>query len=148
MTNSITFDTNLLIYFVDSVDPVKHHIAKRIVDSCYYARSPLPLQCLGEFYRAATRKKFLTAAAAAQIVTQAQAAMLIVPSSTEDLIEAMQVYQQHNVPFWDAMLCATARRAGCTLLLSEDLQDGREINGLTIRNPFKLSIAELEKLLA
>ena len=31
----------------------------------------------------------------------------------------------------------SARRAGCAELLTEDLQDGRRIDGLVIRNPFK-----------
>lgn len=46
------------------------------------------------------------------------------------------------------MLWATARRAGCRLLLSEDLQDGRFLGGVLFRNPFAMSDAEVELLLA
>jgi predicted nucleic acid-binding protein len=39
--------------------------------------------------------------------------------------------------FYDALIVASALEAGCTTLLSEDIQDGRVIDGrLTIRNPF------------
>ena len=38
--------------------------------------------------------------------------------------------------FWDAMLWTTARQAGCRLLLSEDLQDGQTLGGVTCVNPF------------
>ena len=34
------------------------------------------------------------------------------------------------------MLWATARRAGCRLLLSEDFQDGRDLGGVLFANPF------------
>ncbi len=34
------------------------------------------------------------------------------------------------------MLWATARRAGCRLLLSEDFQDGRDLGGVLFLNPF------------
>ena len=34
------------------------------------------------------------------------------------------------------MIVAAALTAGCSLLLSEDLQSGQRIEGLTIRNPF------------
>jgi predicted nucleic acid-binding protein len=38
--------------------------------------------------------------------------------------------------FWDAMLWASARRAGVRHLLTEDLQDGFALQGVTFINPF------------
>jgi predicted nucleic acid-binding protein len=38
--------------------------------------------------------------------------------------------------YWDALLIATAAEAGCTLILSEDLQDGSTLGGVGIHNPF------------
>ncbi len=49
----------------------------------------------------------------------------------------------HGWPFWDAMIWATAKRAGCRLLLSEDGQDGRTLGGVTIVNPFAVSPSPL-----
>jgi predicted nucleic acid-binding protein len=34
------------------------------------------------------------------------------------------------------MLWATARRAGCRLIVTEDFQDGRELRGVWFVNPF------------
>jgi predicted nucleic acid-binding protein len=39
-------------------------------------------------------------------------------------------------PTPDERLHRHQRAAGCDTLLTEDLQDGRRINGLTIINPF------------
>jgi predicted nucleic acid-binding protein len=38
--------------------------------------------------------------------------------------------------YWDALLIATAAEAGCTLILTEDLQDGSTLSGVSIHNPF------------
>jgi predicted nucleic acid-binding protein len=42
-----------------------------------------------------------------------------------------------TVSFWDALIIDAAIAGGATTLYSEDLQDGLEIDGLTIRNPFR-----------
>jgi predicted nucleic acid-binding protein len=39
--------------------------------------------------------------------------------------------------YWDAAIVAAARLLGCNELLSEDLQDGRSIDGILLRNPFR-----------
>ena len=42
----------------------------------------------------------------------------------------------YGYSFDDALIVAAALGAGCTRLLSEDMQDGHRIEGLTIANPF------------
>ena len=41
------------------------------------------------------------------------------------------------MPFWDAMLWASAQRAGVRHLLTEDLQDGFALQGVKFVNPFE-----------
>ena len=38
--------------------------------------------------------------------------------------------------FWDCVVCAAAIAAGAKVLLTEDVQDGRTIEGLRLINPF------------
>ena len=54
-----------------------------------------------------------------------------------DLAVAVIAVEQHGLSFWDAMLWATARRAGCRVLLSEDFQDGRDLGGILFVNPLE-----------
>ena len=49
---------------------------------------------------------------------------------------ALTVAQQGRSSFWDGMLIATAIRAGCSFLLSEDMHDGARFDGITVLNPF------------
>jgi predicted nucleic acid-binding protein len=144
----VTVDTNILIYAVDVDADSKHALAAHIVKFLSEQKSVLPLQCLTEFYRATTKKRRFAAAEAASFVQQFRASMLIIPAAIEDLAPAMHIHQQHKIQFFDALLIATTRRAGCTVFLSEDLQDGRNFDGVTVRNPFVLSSEELNKLLS
>ena len=136
MTN-LTVDTNILIYSVDPTDAVKHAIAKTLMASVYLGGGPLPLQCLTEFYAVCAKKAHLaTSNRIAEVVADASQSMQIFPASHEDLLAAMKIHQQHRIQFFDALLLATARRAGCRIILSEDVQDGRDYDGITVRNPF------------
>jgi predicted nucleic acid-binding protein len=133
----LTVDTNILIYSIDPTDEVKHTIAKTVMAEVYLRGGPLPLQCLTEFYAACTRKAHLaTSHRIAEVVANASESMQIFPASHEDLFAAMQIHQQHRIQFFDALLLATARRAVCKVMLSEDVQDGHDYDGITVRNPF------------
>jgi predicted nucleic acid-binding protein len=48
----------------------------------------------------------------------------------------MRAVGRHRLSFWDAMLWATAKRAGCRVLFTEDLQDGRRLEGVLFVDPF------------
>ena len=62
-----------------------------------------------------------------------------------DLERATALLQTINLQFFDALIVAVAIRAEATILLSEDMHDGLEIDGLRIINPF---VAANDALLA
>jgi predicted nucleic acid-binding protein len=62
--------------------------------------------------------------------------MLVEAATPDDLSQAMRAVAVYRIGFWDAMLWATARRAGVQTLFSEDFQDGQTIEGVRILNPF------------
>ena len=45
--------------------------------------------------------------------------------------------EQAMLSFWDALVVVSAARSGATVLYTEDLNDGQEILGVRIRNPFR-----------
>jgi predicted nucleic acid-binding protein len=49
---------------------------------------------------------------------------------------AVRLASDHNLSFYDALIIASALEAECDILFSEDLQDGRRFEALTVRNPF------------
>jgi predicted nucleic acid-binding protein len=49
---------------------------------------------------------------------------------------AVQIAERYGYHIFDSLVIAAALEAGCSVLYSEDLQDGQVIQGLTIQNPF------------
>lgn len=140
----ISLDTNILIYSVDRAAGDRHETAANLVERSVRARNCVqPLQSLCEFFNVATRKIGLDAAAAAEVVARWQAAVPVEPASGDDLRNAIRAVREHGLSFWDALLWATVRRVGVDLLLSEDLQDRRTIEGVRILNPFAARNARL-----
>ena len=95
-----------------------------------------PLQSLCEFFNVVTRKIGIGAPAASAFVEAWQAVIPVEPATLGDLADARRAVAEHGLSFWDAMLWATVRRIGVRLLLSEDFQDGRTIEGVRIVDPF------------
>ena len=133
--SSASLDTNILIYAADSSAPEKQQICSDLVEYFISVRGRLPLQCLNEFYSLTTRRPLLRPAQARMIVERFLGSLVIVPSTISDTVLAMQMQEQHNIQFFDALLLATALNAGCTTFFSEDMQDGRAYMGITVRNP-------------
>jgi predicted nucleic acid-binding protein len=42
----------------------------------------------------------------------------------------------HRLQLWDCVVCVASAQAGAKVLLTEDMQDGRVIDGLRLINPF------------
>ena len=144
----ITFDTNVFFYAVDDNAGWKTERALYVIERTDPRRSFVVLQTLGELCFSVGRKKPELLPTAHRVVRDVMAFFDITAAGRHDLTEALVAQQEHGLPFWDAMLWATARRAGCSLLLTEDLQDGRVLGGVTFRNPFTMSLPELEALLS
>jgi predicted nucleic acid-binding protein len=53
---------------------------------------------------------------------------------------ALDLATEHKLQFWDALILNVAADAGCSLLLSEDMQDGFAWRGVTVVNPFAVKI--------
>lgn len=132
-----SLDSNILVYAVDRNADAR----RREVSLALMARAPrrdciLTLQSLTEFFFATTRKQLLSPREASGFVGDWLEVFRVCPNAADDLLEAMRVLERHSISFWDAMLWATARRAGCAAILSEDFQDGRVLHGVRFINPF------------
>ena len=50
---------------------------------------------------------------------------------------ALSISSEPGISFYDALIVASATAAGSARLLTEDLQHGRRIGGVEVRNPFR-----------
>lgn len=131
-----TFDTNILVYAVDRDAGDRHHIALELVKRSRGLDCIITLQALAELFRALTGKGKLSPDRAQNIVQAWRDVAPVFAADDMCLVDAMDAVVAHSWSFWDAMMWATAKRAGCRLLISEDGQDGRTLGGVTIVNPF------------
>jgi len=131
-----TFDTNILVYAIDRDAGERHRIALDLVRQARGRDCVITLQALAELFRTLTGKGKVGPAEAIEMVQMWRDAATIVAADDICLVDAMDAVADHGWSFWDAMIWATAKRAGCRLLISEDGQDGRTLGGVTIVNPF------------
>ena len=124
-------DTNVLIYAADRAsDRRKQQIAAELLkDLAVARRGLLPLQVLTEFYAVAIRRSEVTPAEAAAFVDAFAEILPVREACLADVIDAMRVHCDHGIAFWDGMVWSVARRSGARIVLSEDFQDGRVLEG-------------------
>jgi predicted nucleic acid-binding protein len=97
----------------------------------------IPVQVFGEFLRFVQRRAPAAFTSACAQVDVCSSLFVTPATSDEILFLAMKIAKAHGLQLWDAVICAAAERAGARVLVTEDLQDGREVGGLRILNPFK-----------
>jgi predicted nucleic acid-binding protein len=58
------------------------------------------------------------------------------PLTQETHAAALAISKRYGFRIYDSLIVASAINAGCSTLLTEDLQHGQVIDGLRIENPF------------
>lgn len=131
------FDTNILIYTDDKASPAKQRRALSLLEEHRRAGSGvLSLQVLQEYFVTVTRKLGVDSLIARRKVELLAEFDVAVPD-VADAQAAIDLHRLHGFSFWDGLILRAAKQSGCRVLLSEDMQDAREIDGVQIMNPFK-----------
>jgi predicted nucleic acid-binding protein len=134
----VSFDTNVLVYATASISDVKVARARDLIARAMRAASSvLLLQTLAEFSNVAIRKARIPVEDVRRTIDAWRAVLPVQTADDSDLLVALEAVRVHRLAFWDAMLWATAQRAGVRHLVTEDLQDGFTLQGVTFINPFK-----------
>lgn len=131
----VAIDSNIPIYAEFEPNSAKGQratdIILRALRDCV-----IPVQVLGEFLRFTQRRAPASFEAAIQQVAHYRALALTPATRDAVLAAAADMARFHGLQFWDAIVCAAAIEARAKALLTEDMQDGRVIDGLQIVNPF------------
>jgi predicted nucleic acid-binding protein len=143
MNAPIFVDTNVLIYVFDRADVQKQRAAAAWLSDLWKTRrARISLQVIQEFYVNLCRKD---PSAVTNARTQARNLFAwgpVLPDSA--LVErAWQLQDHYQLSFWDSLIVAAAKSLSCAYLLTEDLQAGRDFDGLLVVNPFKTDPASV-----
>jgi len=131
-------DSNVLVYAFDSSEPKKQNIAQNLLKKeGSKGRIIISTQVLQEFFVVVTRKlpKPLSIDDAYNAVCNF-AEYPLVQIEKYIILRAIKRSDSDCVSFWDALIIEAALQSDCDILLTEDMQSGRKIDGLTIENPF------------
>ena len=103
---------------------------------------------LGDFVYATTRRILLDISHSSNFVNDGLEVFETASGTDSALLEAIDTARNHQLSFWDALLLVAARQSGCSALLSEDLQDSWQLQGIEIIKPFATDAsARLENLI-
>jgi len=139
MSGRFFLDTNLLVYAVDPTDPAKQAIALEWLTAAHRTgNGVLSYQVVQEWFNVILRKAAtpLSPDEATSLYRTLIEPLWRIQSSRELLDNALNLHREHSFSWWDSLIVGAAVNGGCDQLLSEDLQDGREIAGVRIHNPF------------
>ena len=131
-------DTNIFIYAYDSSAGEKQERARSLVERLWGSGAGVvSLQVLQELYVNLTRKlrSPVSPLDARERVVNLGTWRVIEPERN-DVIAAIDASVRWRISFWDSLLLVTARKASVEVLWSEDLNDGQNFDGVTVRNPF------------
>jgi len=129
-------DTDILLYAISTApeEAARKQRAREILAQPGWG---LSIQVLQEFYVNATRPP-----QPAMRHEDAEAAirqLLLRPVADNNaalLLDALRLKARYQLSYWDAAIVAAAVQLGASVLYSEDLQDGQEIEGVPVVNPF------------
>lgn len=138
MTGRTFLDSNVLVYSIDEslAEKAKHERAIEVL-STQPDSLVVSTQVLQEFYVVATRKlkPALSEERAARAV-RGIAKLDVIGIDVPLVLAAIDTSRTAQLSLRDALIIEAASRAGCDRVMSEDLNAGQVIHGVTIHNPF------------
>jgi predicted nucleic acid-binding protein len=139
MSVRVFVDTNVLVYAYDKHEPQKQRKAQRLLaDGIEQENLFLSVQVLGEFFNVVTRHipQPMSPDETQEIINS----LSILPVQEIDLAmvnRAIDTHQTYQISYWDSLIVSAAERAGCTMIVSEDLSAGQAYHNIRVINPFR-----------
>ncbi|HPR05791.1 MAG TPA: PIN domain-containing protein [Denitromonas sp.] len=142
MTGPFFVDTNVLVYARDAGEAQKQARARDWLTFLWQThQGRLSTQVLQEYYQVVTRRlRPGLAADTARGDVRDLAVWQPVAADLPLLERAWVAESRFQLSWWDALIVGAAQQLGCRYLLSEDLQDGQDLDGVIVANPFKREV--------
>ncbi|MGQ0384774.1 MAG: PIN domain-containing protein [Gammaproteobacteria bacterium] len=144
MTVAVFVDTNVFVYSRQTLDPRKQALASEWLERLWIERAGrTSMQVLCECFATLTRKLDPPFANdEAWDYVRSLLAWEPQPIAADAFARAFEIQQRHRLNWWDCLIVAAAQLQGCSVLLTEDLQDQAVFGSLTVRSPFTLGVSE------
>lgn len=144
MIAPVFVDTNVFVYARDKSEPRKQRQAAALLGELWRGQlGRTSTQVLSEYYVSVTRK-LKPGLPDDEAWDDIELLLRWNPQAIDRavLTAAREIERRYRLSWWDSTIVAAAQLQDCAILLSEDLQDGADIGGVTVRNPFSSAVAE------
>lgn len=135
---AILIDTNVLVYVFDQNEPARQERAIQVLRTLEETLAGrLSVQCLAEFCAVVTRR-LRPAMTPADALVQVERFLRVYPVYTLTPMivqEALRGMRDHQLPYYDAQIWATARLNQVPVIFSEDFNPS-VLEGVRFVNPF------------
>lgn len=132
-------DTNIFFYCFDNSDTNKKVRALTLIgEALQSGKGIISWQVIQEFLNVST-KKFVSPLKAVDAKVYLQKVlfpMCVVFPNLSIFQNSIELQDKTGYSFYDSLIIASALSQDCSILYSEDLHNGTEINGLKLVNPF------------
>ena len=139
MKDKFFLDTNIFIYSFDSKSPKKKKISENLINQALSTgEGVISWQVVQEFLNA-SQKKFsipLKTDDCKIYLTEVLSPLCVLFPNSDLYKQALKIHEKTQFSFYDSLIVTSALEAGCGVLYSEDMQSGRLVDGLRIKNPF------------
>jgi predicted nucleic acid-binding protein len=139
MNDRFFLDTNIFVDSFDRAWSAKCRIAQELTRRAIATgKGIVSYQVVQEFFNVALRHfaQLNPLADAEQYLSITFRPLITVYPSVGLYGEALRLQKRHSVSWYDSLIIASAVEGQCSVLFSEDFQDGRKFGSLTVRNPF------------
>lgn len=134
MSDKIFIDSNIFIYTIDD-EKLKQKIADSIIEHLSENGGIISTQVLQEFYNIATKKLNVPKEQVQILIERLSDCFVVHRNSVHDILRAIEISIKTQFSFWDSLIISAAIAEGCSVVYTEDLNDGQLIDGLLIKNP-------------
>ena len=131
-------DTNIFIYSMDKSKPEKQKKYRNLLKSAAEGVfGVISTQVMQEFYTAATTKLGADPLIVKDILRSLERfeIVIITPDIIKDAVDCSII---NRLSFGDSLIVTAAGAAKCSILWTEDLNDGQIIRGVRVKNPLKI----------
>lgn len=145
MTATVFVDTNVLIYARESAESAKRLRALLWMKELWSgSNGRISFQVLQEYFAKLMHKN---PELRDQVRADIRDLLAWRPVAIDAVLleRAWKIQDRYKLSFWDSLIVAAARVAGCRWLLTEDLQDGQTLDGVTVVNPFRSRPDQLQQ---
>ena len=140
MSAKYFIDTNVFVYSFDNRHLSKRDQSKELIQEALKTGTGIiSTQVIQEFLNVATQKFVVPLK-----IEDGKAYLRLVMNPLCHVYPSLALYEscldiqaETKYSFYDSLILAAAAQSHCDILYSEDLQDGQEVRGVNIVNPYR-----------